>query len=196
MSKVELTSKLYKYFPPERSGFLIDRLIRYSPLGAFNDPFEGRPEVTALMGDSDLKRALAEVLDEEIRSSYKKLLNAVREKISLSVFSGLMQKEFRANASTVHAAIGSYTKPMANLLQKKFDEFVGALCLTETPDNLLMWAHYANGHTGFAIEFDVTHPYFDERKSDEDEFRYLPHYSETLGPAGLSLTWVGMSCLL
>lgn len=173
MSKVGLSPRLYKYFPPERSGFLADPLIRYSPLGAFNDPFEGRPEVTAVMGGSDLTKAIGEILGDEINSSYAKLPRSVREKLLLSVYTDQMLKVYHANEASVHAAIGYYTKPMANLAQKKFDELVGALCLTETPDNLLMWAHYANSHTGFVVEFDTTHPYFDERRSDEDEFRYL-----------------------
>lgn len=173
MLKIGVSPSIYKYFPPERAGFLAEPLVRYSPLGAFNDPFEGRPEVTAVMGGSDLEKALREVLLDEIRSSYENAPRAVREKVSPSAYADLMLKAFHANEAWVHAAIGSFTKPMANLLQKKFDELIGALCLTETPDNLLMWAHYANSHTGFVVEFDTTHPYFDERKSNEDELRHL-----------------------
>ena len=29
----------------------------------------------------------------------------------------------------------------------------GVLCLTEVPDNLLMWAHYASGHRGICLKF-------------------------------------------
>jgi hypothetical protein len=31
--------KLYKYFAPERYSFFADLRVRYSQLGAFNDPF-------------------------------------------------------------------------------------------------------------------------------------------------------------
>jgi hypothetical protein len=49
--------KLYKYFAPERYSFFADLRIRYSQLGAFNDPFEGRPEVTSLfVGTLDILR--------------------------------------------------------------------------------------------------------------------------------------------
>jgi hypothetical protein len=37
---------------------------------------------------------------------------------------------------------------------------VGILCLSETPDNLLMWAHYSKNHTGFVLEFDENHAFF------------------------------------
>jgi hypothetical protein len=32
----------------------------------------------------------------------------------------------------------------------------GVACLSEQPDNLLMWAHYADMHRGFCLEFDAT----------------------------------------
>jgi len=32
----------------------------------------------------------------------------------------------------------------------------GVLCLTEVPDNLLMWAHYASGHRGICLKFRHT----------------------------------------
>jgi hypothetical protein len=31
---------------------------------------------------------------------------------------------------------------------------LGVLCLTEVPDDILMWSHYADGHRGLAFQFD------------------------------------------
>ena len=42
---------------------------------------------------------------------------------------------------------------MQHTLQKQFPCRI--LCLTETPRSLLIWAHYANPHTGFVCEFEV-----------------------------------------
>ena len=36
----------------------------------------------------------------------------------------------------------------------------GILSLSETPDNMLMWAHYAEGHTGFVLVLDRSHDFF------------------------------------
>lgn len=36
----------------------------------------------------------------------------------------------------------------------------GIVSLTETKDNLLMWSHYADEHRGLAVEFDITHEFF------------------------------------
>lgn len=38
---------------------------------------------------------------------------------------------------------------------KEFMDLHGVLCLSETPDNLLMWSHYADNHKGAVIEFII-----------------------------------------
>src|SRR3546814_11605953 len=53
------------------------------------------------------------------------------------------------------------------------NELLGALCLSEVPDNQLMWAHYGMSLTGFALEFDAGHEYFHEQRSTGDELRHL-----------------------
>lgn len=45
-----------------------------------------------------------------------------------------------------------------NMMNKFTD--AGVLSLTTNHDNLLMWAHYANNHTGFVIGFDSHHIFF------------------------------------
>lgn len=41
---------------------------------------------------------------------------------------------------------------------------MGVMSFTESIDNLLMWAHYANEHRGIVIEFDPSHEFFKELK--------------------------------
>ena len=33
---------------------------------------------------------------------------------------------------------------------------IGVTCFAERPDNILMWSHYANKHTGFCVEYDFS----------------------------------------
>jgi len=35
------------------------------------------------------------------------------------------------------------------------DEAIGVLCLSQEPDNILLWSHYANSHDGICLRFDV-----------------------------------------
>jgi hypothetical protein len=39
---------------------------------------------------------------------------------------------------------------------------LGILCLTERPDNHLMWVHYARNHTGLVLGFNARAPFFQE----------------------------------
>lgn len=52
---------------------------------------------------------------------------------------------------------------MLPILKNAMNREIGVLSLTEKPCNLLMWAHYANKHKGFVIEFDDNHSFFDQR---------------------------------
>lgn len=43
----------------------------------------------------------------------------------------------------------------------------GIVSLTETKDNLLMWSHYADQHRGLAVEFDITHEFFNTKYASD-----------------------------
>ncbi|WP_325175457.1 DUF2971 domain-containing protein [Xanthomonas hortorum] len=64
-------------------------------------------------------------------------------------------------------------KPWAYQIPVKMDEVLGVLSLCEISDSLLMWAHYGMSHTGFVLELDPGHPYFNARRTDQDEFGHL-----------------------
>jgi hypothetical protein len=49
---------------------------------------------------------------------------------------------------------------------------LGIFCLTERPDDHLMWVHYARNHTGFALGFDANAPFFREEGRTLDKVKY------------------------
>ena len=54
-----------------------------------------------------------------------------------------------------------------DVLKNNRDDFLnnrGVTCFSEDPDNLLMWAHYADKSQGFCLEFNTTLPPFDNEK--------------------------------
>jgi Protein of unknown function (DUF2971) len=57
--------------------------------------------------------------------------------------------------------LGMVEKVASKGLQETVARQFGVLTLTERPDNLLMWAHYARNHEGFVLEVDATHAFFD-----------------------------------
>ncbi len=49
---------------------------------------------------------------------------------------------------------------------------LGILCLTERPDDHLMWVHYARNHTGFVLGFDTNASFFREKGRILDRVKY------------------------
>ena len=49
----------------------------------------------------------------------------------------------------------------------------GILSLSANPTSLLMWAHYASSHFGFAIEFDASHRFFNQQRNPREILRHL-----------------------
>lgn len=188
MTNVDCPRTLYKYFSPDRVSVLDNTLLRYTPQGAFNDPFEGRPEITLLSTNEQVLKTFAEVWQQESRRLYDQLPEATKASIPVERYLVVMAQLAEANKSEFLEKHREFTPIAKNWLHQKFDEHIGALCLSEVADSLLMWSHYAASHTGFVVEFNSHHPHFHERRSDQDEFRHLRRvlYRDTRPSAPLS----------
>lgn len=49
---------------------------------------------------------------------------------------------------------------------------MGIYCMTEKRDNILMWAHYSEHHTGFCLEFDAQNEFFARALEVKYEVKY------------------------
>ena len=168
-----LPPTLYKYFGPERVDVFSDGLIRYTPLGAFNDPFEGQPDVKALATDAKIKEIFTTVLPQEARNAYEDLPSGTRTAIPYELWEKLIFEQMKSKENYLLDFMRESAPVAQNLLNQKFNKYLGAFCLSEVPDNLLMWSHYGASHTGFVLAFNAKHPYFHEEKGHKDEFRHL-----------------------
>ena len=56
------------------------------------------------------------------------------------------------------------------IARSTLDSMYGVLSLTNSPENLLMWAHYANSHNGFVLQLDESHEFFGTKSIDGVEF--------------------------
>jgi hypothetical protein len=188
MNTGESPRRLYKYFAPDRSSVLSDALLRYTPLGAFNDPFEGRPEVTALYAESEMVTTIDRMIPEEVKAMHDSLPSHIRGTTSYDQLLSLTKRFIKGQLPEFVAKSKTYGTPAIDLLRCRLDEIVGALCLSEIPDNLLMWAHYAASHTGFVVEFDGHHSYFHEQQAVESDLHHLRRvqYRDTRPSAPLS----------
>lgn len=145
---------LYKYVPIERRDILENGLLRFTQPGDFNDPFELHPSFD-LMSKADIAR-LPEAPGQEGQSGPKALLTPeVMQEMLLTLMPGIL----RTIAATVKGE-GAFALNNNHIARSVFDSKFGILSLTESPDDLLMWAHYADCHRGLAIQFNETHEFF------------------------------------
>jgi hypothetical protein len=145
---------LYKYFPIERLEFLSNRLLRFTQPGDFNDPFELHPSAD-LMSKADIA-VLPPAPGHEGPDGQMRTLTAEAVQAMLTAFLPGLQKQMAQHAN--HE--GSYVFDHNRAAQTTFDSKFGILCLSETADSLVMWAHYAGNHRGFVVQFDEKHPFF------------------------------------
>jgi len=173
----DLPTSLFKYFGPDRLDAISNQLLRFTPLGDFNDPFEGRPEITSLTTNDEAISIFDEIASEELKNIYDKMPKSFKETTSYTEFLSVARAEIQIEKQGILNTAQSFTPLISNLINGKLDEILGVLCFSEVPDGLLMWAHYGSSHTGFALEFDSSHSYFHQQISSEDEFRQLRRVS-------------------
>jgi hypothetical protein len=129
---------LYKYFPPERIDVLQGLKIRFSQPRIYNDPFELRPIPSSAITEKEFNKIMPVLTGHH--GGPKETIDEI-QKITYSAF--------LANPSYI-----------LWLIQEVMASGSLALCLTEVPDSLLMWAHYGFFHKGFVVGFDTANEFF------------------------------------
>lgn len=141
----------YKYLSEKRTDFFDTCSFRFTQKNSLNDPFE----------------------------------QSLVDRSKTEAFSPEEQHAFVANCANTYAHSTSLVK---KLLQEKiqFENALntaklncgiskegGILCLSEIPDSLLMWSHYASEHRGIVIEIDAN--YFFHRQLHRDAGKFIIH---------------------
>jgi hypothetical protein len=82
---------------------------------------------------------------------------------------GLNRGIQRTIESTVQGE-GQFSLSNNQIARSEYDSKYGILSLSENPDNILMWANYADLHRGFILQFDENHEFFAPREFDGQIF--------------------------
>ena len=155
----------YKYVSAERIDILQNRLIRFTQPNALNDPFEARPNFHATI--EGFAREFANTIRQN-PGMWEECRRETQTSLDRQAFADRIE-ENPDNAAQLYRSLG-WEPPLSDLLEKSYSlkdrlykevyNHVGILSLSETRDNLLMWAHYAEGHTGFVLMLDGSHDFF------------------------------------
>ena len=153
----QLPPVLYKYCDSRGIDILQSHRLKVTPFDEFNDPFEIAPRMRPDFPFEDAKAAVTD--PEMIRRSYEttELLPPFQD---FEQFSALI----RSRADELAARnVANYASDAAQFRETHLamvsPEF-GLICLSARFDDILMWAHYTRGHTGFAIGFRSNHDFF------------------------------------
>ncbi|MGO8928138.1 MAG: DUF2971 domain-containing protein [Limisphaerales bacterium] len=144
---------IFRYFHPDRVDTLEGETVTFTPPNKFNDPFEMRPVIAPVRSKSHLMQGLRQAeaqegLPDELAALPRKERRAQERQIRKATIAHLLK-----NAST-------YASQMQQVLPDEFSAATGVLCFSSVKDSLLMWAHYADSHRGFVVEYDAEHPEF------------------------------------
>lgn len=163
---------LYKYLPVARLDVLEHNRIRFTQPGDFNDPFEFRPQIQESASDAQVQKY--------VENNYERLVQEELAKYGALVqfLPQPMLKELLLKQKAMLPEIFRLLEPeMLKKVSPMIDGFlngnVGALCLSEVRDSILMWGHYAENHQGIVVGFDSNHSFFSKRRSEQDEFGFL-----------------------
>lgn len=146
--------KLYKYLPFSEGSLKIlsEGTIKFSKPSEFNDPFDCAP-------DYESNNV------EEFLESRPDLVDKVFQLKNVSPKDADCEK--RAMVERLKDAIEK------GVFGQKASDNVGICSLSRKPLNLLMWAHYANDHKGFVVEFDIPIETFYPIKHEVKFFEWL-----------------------
>lgn len=175
---------IYKYLSSERLDVLGKGTLRATQGNALNDPFELRPFFEQVATSEDLEGHMDAAARSEqiIQNVIEQAPSQLKDHITAEGLRDFFNTP--QGATMLAAAQQSARNEVLGILHANADRFrqtvydklrsiVGIVSFSEVPDNVLMWAHYATEHRGFVVEFNDEHPFFERRRSPEDEFFHL-----------------------
>jgi len=131
--------------------------IKVTPFDEFNDPFEIAPRMRP---DFPIEDAKVAVTDPEFIRRLFETTELVPPYDNFETFSALIE----SHADQIAARnVANYANDAAHFRETHLamvsPEF-GLICLSARFDDILMWAHYTRGHSGFVIGFNTSHEFF------------------------------------
>lgn len=126
---------LHKYVSIDTLKKIVGGSIRMTQPGAFNDPFELLPEIVTRPGQS------------EGTISFSFDILAPRRERSLEAVVQLTDGQVVSDNASRH-------------ILDELNQLIGILCLSRSPNSILMWSHYADQYQGAVVSFNADHEFF------------------------------------
>lgn len=145
----------------------------------FNDPYDCLPYINLDRLISTFQHVDNALIEAQVIAAAKKLYHnepqnfsnlhpyakfILSHKIAPDTFDGMTEDEFENELLNLKAFVEyvmlTHKKPAVKMITKGFVDRVRTqpriACFSESKDSTLMWAHYSDSHTGFALEYDTS----------------------------------------
>ena len=135
---------LYKYCKTDGFDILLKSRLKAAKIENFNDPFElvfGVDEDTAL---ENIKREFEK--DSALTKVWKPILHEHKIQFDKSSIEDIVEK-------VTMFQIKDFGK-VAKIISKNWNETMGIVCMSDSPDIIQMWAHYSDNHKGIVVGLD------------------------------------------
>lgn len=189
--------KLYKYTTYKTGlDILSKNKFRYTQPSCFNDPFELFPVMEESITEKQLDdtfesiinpKTLDYVYDTVIKNNYNKLNNEQKSLTPYDQFYKILKKKIEQELEESQLSIKDLALQTINRKDVDMDVMmkyeylkimntsVGIFCLAKNYDNILMWSHYCNSHTGIVLEINTNNSFFEHlNKIDYPESNARP----------------------
>lgn len=170
---------LYKYASFEiAKKIIMNHEVRFTQPGAFNDIFEMIPSFKNSFKDEFIINFINQTIKEGMfekeyrelmRNTYLNLEGNIKKYFTLDEYELYLQQFINhilmKEQKNLPEFILERLKRMSNNTLTSnwisiLNNHIGILCLSEIYDNELMWANYAENHTGLVLEFETEHHFF------------------------------------
>jgi Protein of unknown function (DUF2971) len=184
---------LYKYLRSERIDVLERLQIRFSPAISTNDAFELRPLTNGWASRETAEKILVAKFKDfflqadtpermlqvaitnhpEAETNFRKTMEILGPEKWFRLMKDNLERSFDAAATGVHDLVEQQWGAFLERFTRIVGTQIGILSLSEDPRNPVMWGHYSDCSRGFVVGFDETHPWFSQKRTENDEFCHL-----------------------
>lgn len=141
---------LYKYVA-SRGIDILDRLrVKVTPPNQFNDPFEVTPRSCT---PHTKQRLLCD--RKRSRKVYEMMRAAGDFSGSWSQFKHGLPRAVDRTLPQIQAALRAQENVGNLTFVDQASQYVGIICFSASPNDIVMWGHYGESHEGLVIGFDV-----------------------------------------
>lgn len=142
ITETELPSTLYKYRDWSNKfhrRLILNQKLYFAKPSDFNDPFDGNiPIRWDLMTEEDCFNKNLELINTKHKDKDQRQVREYARKVTKEK---TLWHPDKLNKETIEQI-------------DKWGNLIGLLSLSSVKDNILMWSHYANNHSGFVIGLD------------------------------------------